>query len=58
MEDKIIEKKEEKIGLSKYRFIIVIIYCMENFSNAVHWVTYASCAKNFSKFADKSSTAY
>ena len=55
MEDKIIEKKEEKIGLSKYRFIIVIIYCMENFSNAVHWVTYASCAKNFSKFYNLSS---
>lgn len=38
-----------QIGLTKYRFVIVIVYCSLNFANAMHWVTFSSCAENFGK---------
>ena len=41
------KKKKEEIRLTKYRYIIVIIYCLVNFSISVHWISFASCADNF-----------
>ena len=41
--------KKEEIKLTKYRYIIVIIYCLVNFSISVHWISFASCADNFGK---------
>lgn len=41
--------KKEEIKLTKYRYIIVIIYCLVNFTISVHWISFASCADNFGK---------
>ena len=45
-------KEEEKIGigLTPYRYLIVIIYFLLNFINGMHWVTFASIAAKFGKF--------
>ena len=43
-------KSEERIGLTPYRYIIVIIYFFLNFINGMHWVTFASIATKFGKF--------
>lgn len=44
-----LSKPPSQIGLTKYRYVIVIIFCLVNFSNAIHWVTFASCAEKFSQ---------
>lgn len=44
----IIDLKESIICKeSRYRFVVVMVYCFVTFSNAVHWVTFSSCAFNF-----------
>ena len=43
-------QSEKNIGLTPYRFIIVIIYFFLNFINGMHWVTFASIAAKFGKF--------
>ena len=43
-------KSEKKIGLTPYRFFIVILYFLLNFINGMHWVTFASIAAKFGKF--------
>lgn len=39
--------KKETIGLTKYRYVIVVIYCLVNFTISIHWISFASCAHNF-----------
>lgn len=63
-EEKLIEPKEDidekslysnnekKLGLTKYRFVIVIVYFMLNFSCGTHWVTFASCSTTVTKLYD------
>ena len=41
---------DKKVQLTPYRFVIVIIYCLLNFINGMHWITFASCAAKFGKF--------
>lgn len=41
---------QPQTGLTPYRFVIVVIYFLLNFANAIHWVTYASCASTFGEF--------
>ena len=43
-------KSEKKIGLTPYRYLIVILYFLLNFINGMHWVTFASIAAKFGKF--------
>ena len=49
--DEIINIKENnEIGLSCYRYVIVIIFFLLNFINGMHWITFAACAAKFGKF--------
>ena len=41
---------DNQIKLYFYRYVIVFLYCLLNFINGVHWVTFASCASKFGKF--------
>lgn len=54
-EDLLYKGKFIQIGVTPYRFVIVTIYCLLNFCNAVHWVSFASCASNFGKNYDLNS---
>lgn len=46
----VISAEDNKIELSKYRFVIVICYFLLTFSNGMHWVTFSSCAVQFGKY--------
>ena len=45
-----IEDQDNIVQLTPYRYVIVIIYCLLNFINGMHWITFASCAAKFGKF--------
>ena len=49
-EELIISANFDVIGLSRYRYVIVVIFFMLNFINGMHWVTFAACAAKFGKF--------
>ena len=55
-ENEALKKKDEnliendEIGLSCYRYVIVIIFFLLNFINGMHWITFAACAAKFGKF--------
>ena len=42
--------EETQIKLYAYRYVIVVLYCLLNFINGVHWVTFAACASKFGEF--------
>ena len=44
------EEQDKIVQLTPYRYVIVIIYCLLNFINGMHWITFASCAAKFGKF--------
>ena len=46
----VINDNSTEIGLSCYRYIIVVIFFFLNFINGMHWITFAACAAKFGKF--------
>ena len=46
----LINDNSTEIGLSCYRYIIVVIFFFLNFINGMHWITFAACAAKFGKF--------
>jgi fucose permease len=47
--DSLLDEQDKKItiGETPYRFIILLSFCLLNFSNAMQWVTYSSIADRF-----------
>ena len=46
----LINEDNNVIGLSGYRYVIVVIFFLLNFINGMHWITFAACAAKFGKF--------
>ena len=46
----LINDNSNDLGLSFYRYIIVVIFFLLNFINGMHWITFAACAAKFGKF--------